>query len=63
MSNALTKEQKHQRLKALFDLAGQRYEEAGGDPSKSASCNIYLTPEEQQEFKTLAQDVSAGNRS
>lgn len=59
MSNALTKEQKHQRLKALFDLAGQRYLDAGGDPSKSASCNTYLTHEEQQEFKTLAREVSA----
>lgn len=63
MSNALTKEQKHQRLRALFDLAGQRHKEAGGDPSKSASCNVYLTHEEQQEFKVLALEVSAGKRS
>lgn len=35
------------------------YSAAGGDPSKSASCNIYLTQEEQQEFKSLAREVSA----
>lgn len=63
MSNTLTKEQKHQRLRALFDLAGQRYKEAGGDPNKSASCNVYLTQEEQQEFRTLALEVSASKRS
>lgn len=63
MSNALTKEQKQQRLRDLFDLAGQRYLDAGGDPSKSASCNTYLTHEEQQEFKTLARSVSAPERS
>ena len=58
MSETLTKEQKHQRLRELFDLAGQRYKVAGGDPSKSASCNTYLTLEEQQEFKILAREVS-----
>lgn len=58
MSETLTNKQKHQRLKELFDLAGQRYLAAGGDPSKSASCNIYLTQEEQQEFKALAREVS-----
>lgn len=63
LDKALTKEQKHQRLRMLFDLAGQRYKEAGGDPSKSASCNVYLTHEEQQEFKTLALEVSAGKLS
>ena len=61
MSEALTNKQKHQKLKELFDLAGQRYSAAGGDPSKSASCNIYLTQEEQQEFKALAREVSAHN--
>lgn len=59
MNEALTNKQKHQRLKELFDLAGQRYLAEGGDPSKSASCNIYLTQEEQQEFKALAREVSA----
>lgn len=59
MSEALNNKQKHQKLKELFDLAGQRYLAAGGDPYKSASCNIYLTQEEQQEFKALAREVSA----
>lgn len=58
MSKAITKKQKHQRLRELFDLAGERYRAAGGNPSKSASCNIYLTQEEQQEFKALAREVS-----
>ncbi len=59
MSNTLTKEQKYQRLRELFDLAGQRYLAAGGNPHKSASCNTYLTDEEQQEFKALAKEISA----
>ena len=58
MSEILTKKQKHQRLKELFDLAGVRYEAAGGDPFKSASCNLYLSHEEQQEFKALARELS-----
>jgi hypothetical protein len=53
-----TKEQKYTRLRALFDLCGQRYSNAGGDPNKSASCNVYLTEPEQQEFFALARALS-----
>lgn len=59
MNEALTREQKYQRIRELFDLAGQRHLAAGGDPCKSASGNVYLTKEEQQEFKVLARELSS----
>lgn len=58
MINTLTKQQKYQRLQELFDLAGERYLAAGGDPHKPTNCNIYLSETEQQEFKVLAKDLS-----
>lgn len=58
MSEALTKEQTRQRVQALFDLAGQRHLAAGGDPQRSASCNHYLSQEEQQELRTLLSSLS-----
>lgn len=58
MSNTLTKQQKYQRLQELFDLAGERYLAAGGDPHKSTNCNVYLSEKEQQEFKVLANELS-----
>lgn len=58
MSESLTKEQKRQRVQALFDLASQRHLAAGGDPHRSASCNHYLTPKEQQELRSLLSSLS-----
>lgn len=58
MSNTPTKQQQYQRLRELFALAGERYLAAGGNPHKSADCNIYLSEEEQQEFRTLANALS-----
>lgn len=63
MSESLTKEQKRQRVQALFNLAGQRHLVAGGDPHRSASCNPYLTPEEQQELRTLLSSLSQAQPS
>jgi hypothetical protein len=51
---APTISQQYQRLKELFGLSRQRYLEDGGDPHHPASANVYLTPEEQQEFKNIA---------
>ncbi len=58
MSDVLTREQKYQRLRKLSSLARERYLANGGDSHKSASGNVYLTREEQQEFVTIARELS-----
>ena len=58
MNEVLTKQQKYQRLKELFKIAGVRYSTAGGNPHKSVDCNLYLTKEEQEEFFAIARELS-----
>ena len=58
MSDVLTKQQKYQRLKSLSNLARERYLASGGNPRKSADGNIHLTEVEQQEFITIATELS-----
>ena len=50
----LSKQQKGRRMKELFDIAQQRYLDAGGEPRKSVNCNEWLTQEELQEFSNLS---------
>ncbi len=57
----LTKEEQYQLLKELCNLGRQRYLAAEGDPRRSASGNVYLTVEEQQEFKALARVLATQN--
>lgn len=58
MSEILTRQQKYQRLKSLSNIARERYLANGGDPHKSASGNVHLTEEEQQEFLAIARELS-----
>lgn len=54
MTKFATKQQEYERLRELFALSRQRYLKSGGNPCKPASGNVYLTAEEQQEFKAVA---------
>ena len=58
MSDVLTREQKYQCLKKLSNLARERYLVSGSDPHKSANGSVHLTKEEQQEFLTIARELS-----
>lgn len=63
MSDVLTREQKYQCLKRLSNLARERYLANGSDSHKSASGNIHLTKEEQQEFLTIARELTTNANS
>ena len=52
-----SRQQKGHRMKELFDIAQQRYLDAGGEPRKSVNCNEWLTLEELQEFSDLSHHV------
>lgn len=59
-SNIEIKKQQYQRLNQLFTLARQRYLDDGGNPQQSSGShrgNDYLTDEEKQEIKYLANQV------
>lgn len=45
------------RMRELFDIAGQRCQDAGGNPRKAVNCNEWLTQEELQEFFELSNEV------
>jgi hypothetical protein len=53
----MTNNQKHQRLQTLFSLSHERYLAAGGRPTGHADGNIYMTPEEKQEFLVIARSL------
>jgi hypothetical protein len=58
MNNTKNRQQKYQRLRELFQIAGDRRSATGGDQSKSTDCRIYLTQEEQDEFLAIARELS-----
>ena len=54
------KKQQYQRLTEIFDIARQRYLDAGGDPHRSSGSlhgNDYLTDEEKREIRHLGNQV------
>lgn len=54
------KRQQYQRLTEIFDIARQRYLDAGGHPRRSPGSlhgNDYLTDEEKQEIRYLGDQV------
>ena len=53
----MTNNPKHQRLQTLFALSHERYLAAGGRPTGHADGNIYMTPEEKQEFLAIARSL------
>jgi hypothetical protein len=53
----MTNNQKHQRLQTLFSLSHERYLAAGGRPTGHADGNVYMTPEEKQEFLAIARSL------
>jgi hypothetical protein len=53
----MTNSQKHQRLQTLFALSRERYLAAGGRLTGHADGNIYMTPEEKQEFLMIARSL------
>jgi hypothetical protein len=55
------RKQKYERFKELFEIARQRYLDAGGDPKHSSGTlhkNDYLTDEERQELFKLGSELS-----
>jgi hypothetical protein len=53
----MTNNPKHQRLQELFALSRQRYLNEGGRPTGHADGNIYMTPDEKQEFLAIARSL------
>jgi hypothetical protein len=53
----MTTKQQYQRLQALFALSRERYLAAGGQPTGHADGNVYMTPEEKQEFLAIARSL------
>lgn len=53
----MTTKQQYQRLQALFALSRERYLAAGGQPTGHADGNVYMTPEEKQEFLDIARSL------
>jgi hypothetical protein len=53
----MTTKQQYQRLQALFAVSRERYLAAGGRPTGHADGNIYMTPEEKQEFLAIARSL------
>lgn len=54
------KKKQYQRLTEIFDMARQRYLDAGGDPNQSSGSlhgGDYLTKEEKQEIRYLGDQV------
>lgn len=51
------KQQQGRRMQALFDLARQRYLDAGGNPQKRVHCNDWLTQAELKEFSECSRNV------
>ncbi|MBF2008332.1 MAG: hypothetical protein IGS49_23535 [Chlorogloeopsis fritschii C42_A2020_084] len=44
-------------MRELAKISRQRYLEAGGDPHRSTNGSEWMTPEERQEYLTLARQV------
>jgi hypothetical protein len=53
----MTNNPKHQRLQELFALSRQRYLDEGGRPTGHADGNVYMTPDEKQEFLAIARSL------
>ena len=47
------------RIRELFDIAGERCQQAGGHFRKAVNCNEWLTEEEQQEFIEISDRLVA----
>lgn len=54
------KQQQYRRLTEIFDIARQRYLEAGGDPTRSSGSlygDEFLTDEEKAEIRALGKQL------